>query len=95
MTLLKGSTVTADILIHEINNYQFMNQGGGLGGRARGGAAPLPAEVQQEGGPQEDDVHAVPAGGPPVPRADGHRGGHHRRHDEARPEGQLHLQGRR
>ena len=72
----------------------------GLGRRARVGAAPLqearqPAQRHLRRRPQEEDVHAVPAGGPPLLREDGLGGGLHRRHDQTRAEGQQHLQGHR
>lgn len=80
-------------------------QGAGRGGRRRGQQQPgggrrgrlRPVREPQEGprrvrGQPQDHVHAVPAGRPPVlrevrPRRDVHRG-----HDQARAEGERHLQ---
>lgn len=45
-----------------------------------------------DGGPEENYVHALPASGSPVFREIWHGGGLHRGDDEARAEGQLHLQ---
>ena len=45
--------------------------------------------------PQQNDLHALPAGGPPLLPEVRHRGVVHRGHDSARPEGQLHLQDHR